>query len=708
MSYLTQGHTITSTHTLLKKGDSLYLAMLIVLFWLPLPLGSFQPLYSGIMSCLISGLFLIWSAGLLLKRYSVSAIFIKAWPVILLWVLWVGYLLLQILPLPISWVETLSPTALDWHLRSTPSAVTATLSINPYATTEALLKSISYLLLFSLILLMTRRSKHIRWLAYAIIFSGLFQALYGSFMVLIAQSGDASGTFFTRNLFAGYIIMSLSVGIGLLLSQLEQQEFSNWRQRIRYFLSWILGEKMRLRIYLAIMVIALVLTHSRMGNASFFIALTVTGVIALLLSWYAPRSMIILLVSLLIIDVVILGAWFGLDKVADRLKETVLEESIRVDLNQYTLRYWQDYPLTGSGLGSFKEHFQGYQGVDIVKEFHYAHNDYLQMGGEVGIIGLVLLGLPVLLNLILVLRGMYHRKRPLIQGITFATTMSAIALALHSTVDYNLQLPSNAATFMAILAMGLAATHLPSHQCSSNQSRLHSWRPQGIAAKTGLIIIIGGTALLFTASFIWSQSSLHLKEVRNITRYQKEGQTTTIEQLHAARLQLLQMIKINPGNPSISEELGLLYTQMADRHGSDSNKKEEFYLLALAAFEHATQQQPVDATSWANIVWIKAYLQQYDQALFRAMENALAAGPWRPYPVSSLAEVGLLLWPILPQASHAAVITAFDRALILVPERAKEWSKEGIVQQRLCSHPGEGAALQAYCKTVGIAPLTQE
>ena len=66
-----------------------------------------------------------------------------------------------------------------------------------------------------------------------LVFSGTFQAAYGAFMVLsglelgffvekYVGQGVATGTFVNRNHFAGYLVMCLSAGIGLLLSQLSR------------------------------------------------------------------------------------------------------------------------------------------------------------------------------------------------------------------------------------------------------------------------------------------------------------------------------------------------------------------------------------------------------------------------------------------------------------------------------------------------------
>lgn len=40
------------------------------------------------------------------------------------------------------------------------------------------------------------------------------------------------------------------------------------------------------------------------------------------------------------------------------------------------------------------------------------------------------------------------------RGLSFSALMAIISFGIHSTVDFNLQIPANAATFMVILALG--------------------------------------------------------------------------------------------------------------------------------------------------------------------------------------------------------------------------------------------------------------
>jgi hypothetical protein len=49
--------------------------------------------------------------------------------------------------------------------------------------------------------------------------------------------------------------------------------------------------------------------------------------------------------------------------------------------------------------------------------------------------------------------------------------MSIVALLLHSTVDFNLQIPANAMTMVVILAMGWIAANLPSRGAQSRSAK---------------------------------------------------------------------------------------------------------------------------------------------------------------------------------------------------------------------------------------------
>ncbi|WP_299199306.1 O-antigen ligase family protein [uncultured Amphritea sp.] len=347
-------------------------------------------------------------------------------------------------------------------------------SIDSSATLQQSLSGFCYLLIFCLTLLLTNTRKRIKLLAYTLIFSGLFQSAYGSMMTLTGTEYSflvpkeyyrnlATGTFVNRNHLAGYLVLTLSVGIGIMISTLTRQSANNWRERSRTLITTLLGPKARLRVLLIIMVAGLVMTHSRMGNTAFFSSLAIAGVIALILGKHSTRSTIILISSLIVIDIFVMGTFFGVEKVADRLQKTSEQSETRDEVNRYTLEAIQDNLLTGSGAGTYYTNFPSYRQYDAGPQFYnHAHNDYFEFASEYGVIVTSCLLLAVLLVFISALKALRTRKNPLMRGIAFSATMAIIALAIHSTVDFNLQIPANATTFMVILALGQISLHLKS------------------------------------------------------------------------------------------------------------------------------------------------------------------------------------------------------------------------------------------------------
>ena len=93
--------------------------------------------------------------------------------------------------------------------------------------------------------------------------------------------------------------------------------------------------------------------------------------------------------------------------------------------------------------------------------FH-ASNDYTASLAEYGAIGAPLLGGLVLASLAAAILALRRRRDPLMRGMAFSATMGIVAMLIHSTVEFNLQIPATAATFMAILALAWIALGLES------------------------------------------------------------------------------------------------------------------------------------------------------------------------------------------------------------------------------------------------------
>ena len=444
------------------------------LLWLivvaPLPLGGNRPWVWNALQFGIFSLAAFWLIGYGRGRYPLTPAFNAARPA--LWLLW-GWVLyggVRLLPWPQPWVEWLAPGIAAFYLDAW--AITGQaggwmpLTLDHYLSSVEWLKSIAYALIFSLTLLLAHTRTRIQTMVVVLVHVGLLQALYASLTAATEAYRFATGTFVNRNHFAGYMEMMLALGIGLLIAQLQgvSNTGRGWRQQLRHWLTLIMGPKMRLRAYLVVMVIALVLTHSRMGNSAFFLSLLIAGGIGLFLSRHATRSVVILLISLIVIDIFIVGAWFGIDQVAERVQQTSVKSETRVQVDNDMVGILRDFPIFGSGAGTFETIYVYYKAPAVgALNFDHAHNDYLEIASDHGLIGFALLAGVVLLSFYQALRAQRLRHEPLLRGIAFSATMGIIAIMIHSTVDFNLQIPGNAILFMFILALAWIAAHALPH-----------------------------------------------------------------------------------------------------------------------------------------------------------------------------------------------------------------------------------------------------
>ena len=441
----------------LRSMNPTFYGLLALVVWAPLPLGSNRTWAWTILvvgSCLLA---IAWLAGYLLGSVTPTEAFRRARSALGAGILWLAYVGLQFVDLPAEWIQILSPHAYEAHTRAAhalgiPLGRTLTLSLDPHATRDFWFKTLAYGCVFSLTLLLVNTRQRLELLLKTLVISGTAQAIYSSVMVLsgleygffikkFAYLGTATGTFVNRNHLAGYLNLCLAVGLGLMIAMLGGEAVHTWRQRLRSIVRLLLGEKTRLRIYLIVMVIALVLTRSRMGNTAFFVSTLIGGALGLMLMRNAPRSTLFFLASVVALDILIVGTWFGVDQVAKRIQQTevtsnadnVLPTEDRDEVGRLASHYAKDYWLTGSGGGTFYVVFPNYSNRSIIGFYDHAHNDYMQLLAETGVIGLSLCSLIVLMASTQALLALRRRNNPM----TVILALAWVAASLPGGNDSN-------------------------------------------------------------------------------------------------------------------------------------------------------------------------------------------------------------------------------------------------------------------------------
>jgi O-antigen ligase len=246
------------------------------------------------------------------------------------------------------------------------------------------------------------------------------------------------GPYVNRNHFAGYLVMAAPLAIGFALEALSRLR-SAWARSRRGWLR--LGEAegtavVRWSAVTMVVVAGLFASQSRGGVSAFALA-------SLLLPLAARRRRGTALAVLLLAALGV--AWIGLGGLLSAFEVRGVRAS-RLDLWRDMVPMVPRFPLFGDGWNAFATAYPWYQTVWRTEWIGEAHNDWLQALIDGGLVGALLVaGL-----LAVVLRAALVRapRSPLDLGVLGAL----LGFALHGLVDFNGQIPANAATWTALAA----------------------------------------------------------------------------------------------------------------------------------------------------------------------------------------------------------------------------------------------------------------
>ncbi|WP_198243017.1 O-antigen ligase family protein [methane-oxidizing endosymbiont of Gigantopelta aegis] len=204
------------------------------------------------------------------------------------------------------------------------------------------------------------------------------------------------------------------------------------------------GQK-RYLLFTALLSIALFSTYSRGSMLSYLMTLPVLLYLANRYRQLTPSKAIQLCLTVALSFLLIYGYAKGMggQDMADKTALTngtipgIGSINARIMLYQSMLKITQDYPVLGSGIGSFAAIYPQYRNPAEVSGGYFGHNDYLQFLHEGGPILLLL----ALLPLILIARLLRHNLQPHPQSTTPALLTGALALAaatffIHAAADF--------------------------------------------------------------------------------------------------------------------------------------------------------------------------------------------------------------------------------------------------------------------------------
>ncbi|MHC4713020.1 MAG: O-antigen ligase family protein [Planctomycetota bacterium] len=152
----------------------------------------------------------------------------------------------------------------------------------------------------------------------------------------------------------------------------------------------------------------------------------------------------------------------------------------------------RDLPIAGSGLGTYR-YVAPHYGVSDGAWLH-AHNDYLQLVFEVGVVLAAAVGLLALLQIRMLTRGALLRREPYCAALCAGALGAIAAIGFHSFFDFNLHVPANVVALSVIVSAASVA-----RRCTPADIETATFPERVIASRPGrttIAVVLCGAALL--------------------------------------------------------------------------------------------------------------------------------------------------------------------------------------------------------------------
>jgi O-antigen ligase len=245
------------------------------------------------------------------------------------------------------------------------------------------------------------------------------------------------GTYMSHDHYAGLMELLTPLALVLSLSKLVHG-----------------GQRILAACGAVIMAGSLVLSLSRGGTISLFVELA-------LLVWMTStvqkgahaRTRMLFLVTAILAFIVFIGSsamWRGLGH---------LHDVVRLDIWKDSLRMFARKPIIGWGFGTFQNVYPGFRSFYTVYFINAAHNDYIQVLVETGLLGFCCAAWFIVVTYRNGLKVFSRGDREWLGVLRTASLVGCTGILVHSLLDFNLQVPANAALFyiFCTLASGLPA-----------------------------------------------------------------------------------------------------------------------------------------------------------------------------------------------------------------------------------------------------------
>lgn len=341
------------------------------------------------------------------------------------------------------------------------SAPSGTLSLDPYATRFVLIKTIALFIYFAAALAFIDSPRRLRLMVYTVTVFGFLLAIFGLIQYFssptkiywITERAQSLpfGPFINRHHFAGYMELTLALPLGLVFSNAIDRD----KSLIFAFVALLMG-------------IGLIMTNSRGGIVSLLAEIFFLVIVSSLRRKRQSESeteeqrasrvrgavvrvgLGLMLVFTLFIGVVLYGGEDALSRFVGTVNANDPTTG-RAHFWSMTVNIIRDYPLTGTGLGAFGLAYTRYDTRNGTYRLEHAHNDYLQLLSDAGLVGAIL-GIVFVVALFRMGFARRESRDKFRSGVAIGALAGCFAVLVHSFFDFTLHTPSNALLFLTLAA----------------------------------------------------------------------------------------------------------------------------------------------------------------------------------------------------------------------------------------------------------------
>jgi len=453
----------------------IFLGVAGLLLIAPLVSGSVNGKAYGFLEISTLLLLLLWMLHRLVLRKERAFAWVRT-PVNGFLLGFLAFICLQLIPLPVEWIQLISPqTAADKRQMAdmlaaaagtqTPDPLWISLAYHPNSAIIDGIELVSAMGIFFLVLNAARSKEQIDALVYILLLTGAAKSVYAVYQLAFGGTGDVWRQRGADSLLL-ISVMTFSLALGMLISRRQRSNrvksgLKGTRASFQRFLYHFSPESSRPRIILlagiAVLTGATVITGvSPSGILAFgFALLTASG---LLLCRKHLRSFGYGVLSIGIL-VCVLGFGRGTDTASVGPSNADGVRS-QISLPDPGLAMARDYPVAGAGLGSFESLLPRYRPVMLPDGVNTApNNGWLAAGAELGIIGGVIAVAGLVVFLIRFMRIWLRRRDYHALGVGVAAIMCLASIAAAVWTGCDLVNPGAVFPFAATMALGYLSIH---------------------------------------------------------------------------------------------------------------------------------------------------------------------------------------------------------------------------------------------------------